>query len=80
MLLTANTMTLANFKLFLKFQISNKFHNKHKSLAFFHINGCSFNKNVDDLGHLLKCTNKVFDIIAVTKTRITKQTPLLIFT
>ena len=53
-----------------------KFPNKQKSLALFHINACSLNKNFDDLGHLLKCTNKVFDIIAVTETRITKQTSL----
>ena len=26
--------------------------------------------------HLLKCINKVFDIIAASETRITKQTPL----
>ena len=51
-----------------------KFPNKHKSLALFHINACSLNKNFDDLDHLLKCTNKVFDIIALTETRITKQT------
>ena len=53
-----------------------KFPNKHKSLNLFHINACSLNKNFDDLEHLLKCTNKVFDIIAVTETRITKQTSL----
>ena len=53
-----------------------KFPNKHKSLALFHINACSLNKNFDDLDHLLKCTNKVFDIITVTETRITKQNSL----
>ena len=53
-----------------------KFPNKYKSLALFHINACSLNKNFDDLEHLLKCTNKVFDMIAVTETRITKQTSL----
>ena len=37
---------------------------------------CSLNKNFDDLGELFKCTNKVFDIIAVSETRITKQTSL----
>ena len=55
-----------------------KFPNKHKSLALFHINACFLNKNFDDLDHLLKCTNKVFDIIAVTETRITKSTSLLL--
>ena len=53
-----------------------KFTDKHKSLALFHINACSLNKNFDDLDHLLKCTNKVFNIIAVSETRITKQTSL----
>ena len=33
-------------------------------------------KNFDDLDHLLKCTNKVFGIVAVSETRITKKTPL----
>ena len=49
-----------------------KFPNKHKCLSLFHITACALNKNFDDLDHLIKCTNKVFDIIAVTETRITK--------
>ena len=53
-----------------------KFPNKHKSLALFHTNACSFKKNFDELDHLLKCTNKEFDMTAVTETRITKQTSL----
>ena len=53
-----------------------KFPSKHKSLALLHINACSLNKNFDDLDHLLNFTNKVFDIVAVTETRITKQTSL----
>ena len=53
-----------------------KFPNKRKSLALFHINVCSWNKNFDDLDHLLKCTNKLFGITAVTETRTTKQTSL----
>ena len=52
-----------------------KFPKKHKSLALFHINACSLNKNFDDLDHLLKCTNKVFDIAAVTA-RITNQSTI----
>ena len=55
-----------------------KFPNKHKSLALFHNNASSLNKNFDDLDHLLKCTNKAFDIIAVTETKITKPTSLLL--
>ena len=44
-----------------------KFPNIHKSLASFHINACCLNKN--NLDHILKCTNKVADIIAVSETR-----------
>ena len=53
-----------------------KFPNKHKSLSLFHKNACSLNKNFDDFDHLLMCTNKAFDITAVPKTRVTKQTSL----
>ena len=53
-----------------------KFPVKHKSFALFHINACSLNKNFADLDHLVKCTNKMLDIIGVSKTRITKQTSL----
>ena len=35
---------------------------KNKSLSLFHINACSLNKNFDDLQHLLRCTQKNFDI------------------
>ena len=54
-----------------------KFHEKYKSLSLFHINACSLSKNFDDLEHLLKCTNKVFDMVAVSETRITRQTSLI---
>ena len=53
-----------------------KFPKKQKSLALFCTNACSLNKNFDDFDHLLKSTNKVFGIITVTETRITKQTSL----
>ena len=43
-------------------------------MALFHINAYFLNKNFDDLDHLLKCTNKVFDTIVVAETRITKWT------
>ena len=49
---------------------------KNKSLSLSHINACSLSKNFDDLEHLLKCTNKVFDIVAVSETRITRNTSL----
>ena len=45
---------------------------KSKSLSLFHINVCSLTKNFDNLQHLLSCTNKNFEIIAITETRITK--------
>ena len=48
---------------------------KNKS-SLFHINACSLNKNFDDLQHLLSCTKTKFDIIAISKTRITKQVSL----
>ena len=40
------------------------------SLSVFHINPCSLNKNFEDLEYLLKATNKTFDIIAITESRI----------
>ena len=49
----------------------------NKSLSLFHINACSLNKKFDDLQHLLSCTKKNFDIIAMSETRITKQVSLL---
>ena len=49
----------------------------NKSLSLFHINACSLNKNFDDHQHLLSCTEKNFDIIAINGTRITKQVSLL---
>ena len=49
---------------------------KNKLLSLFHINVCSFNKNFNDLQHLLSCTKTKFDIIAISETRITKQVSL----
>ena len=49
----------------------------NKSLSLFHINACSLNKNFDDLQHLLSCTQKNFDIIAISETRVTKNISLL---
>ena len=53
---------------------SLKFSQKEKSLSLFHVNACSLNKNLDDLVYLLKCTNKHFDITAVSETIISKKT------
>ena len=55
---------------------TTKIPNKDKSLALFHINACSLNKNVNELEHLLSCTNKYFDVIDVSETRITKNISL----
>ena len=54
-----------------------KIPHKNKPLSLFHINACSLNKKFHDLQHLLSSTKKVFDIIAVSETRITKQASLL---
>ena len=51
--------------------------NKNKFLFIFHINACSLNKNFDDLEYLPKCTKKIFNVVAVTETRITKNTSKL---
>ena len=51
-----------------------KFPEKNKMLSLFHINVCSLNKSFNDLQHLLKCSNKVFDIVAVSETRMMKKT------
>ena len=56
---------------------SLKVANKNKFLFIFHINACSLNKNFDDLEYLLKCTKKIFNVVAVTETRITKNTSKL---
>ena len=46
------------------------------SLSSFHTNSCSLNKNFEDLEYLLKATNKIFDVIAISKSRILKGTNL----
>ena len=51
-----------------------KIPNQEKSLSFFHINSCSLNKNFEELQNLLQSTNIQFDVIAITKTRITQNT------
>ena len=57
--------------------ITLKYLTKNKPLSLFHINACSLSKNYDDLQHLLSCTKSNFDIIGVSKTRITKNVSLL---
>ena len=46
-------------------------------ISLFHINSCSLNTNTDDPQHLLNCTSKNFDIIAVSETRTSKHVSLL---
>ena len=50
--------------------------NKEKCLSLFHINACSLSKNFDELQHLLKITNKNFDVIVITETRIKKDSSI----
>ena len=54
-----------------------KIHQKNRSLPLFHVKACSLNKNFDGLQHLLSSNKMAFDIIVVSKTRITKQVSLL---
>ena len=54
-----------------------KIPNKKSSLSLFHVNTCSLSKNFEDLGYLLKTTNTIFDIIAISETRIRKNTNIL---
>ena len=66
---------VVNFRYFDIEQIQSlKFPQKEKSLSFFHINTCSLNKYL--YAYLLKCTNKNFDIIAISETRTLKITSL----
>ena len=60
-----------------KFKLSNFLKKISHYPYFTHTNACSLSKNFDDLEHLLKCTNKVFDIVAVSETRITKKAALI---
>ena len=54
-----------------------KIPNKKNSLSLFHIDACSLSKNFEDLEYLLKTTNTNFDIIAISETRILKNTKIL---
>ena len=46
------------------------------SLSLFCINSCSRNKKFEDLEYLLTATNKTFDVIAISESRIVKDTNL----
>ena len=47
--------------------------NKEKCLSLFQVNACSLSKYFNELQQLLKSTNKNFDVIAITETRIRKD-------
>ena len=51
-----------------------KISNKKSLLFFFRTNSCSLNKSFEWLQNLLQSTNIQFDVIAITETRITKNT------
>ena len=46
---------------------------KRKALSFFHMNVCSLTKHFDDFNILLSDLNVSFDILAITETRIKKD-------
>ena len=52
---------------------------KRKVLFFFHMNVCSLTKHFDDFNILLSELNISFDILAVTETRINKDSSRPIF-
>ena len=56
---------------------SMKISNKNSCLSLFHIHTCSLNKNFEDLEYLIKSTNINFDIIAISETRILKDTNIV---
>ena len=45
-------------------------------LSLFHINSFSLNKHFEDLEYLLKATNKTFDVIVISESRILTDTNL----
>ena len=51
-----------------------KIPNKNSCLSLFHINTCSLNKSFIDLEYLIESTNINFDIIAISETRMLKDT------
>ena len=54
-------------------ELQHKIPNKDKSLALFHIKACSLIDKFDDLQHLLSCTDKNLDVIAITENSIKKK-------
>ena len=54
-----------------------KIPNKNSCLSLFHINTCSLNKNFINLEYLIESTNINFDIIAISETRMLKDTDIV---
>ena len=54
-----------------------KIPNKKSDLSLFHISTSSFSQNCKDLEYLLKTTNTNFPIIAISETRILKNTNIV---
>ena len=48
-------------------------HFKRKDLSFFHMNVCSFTKDFDDFHILISDLNVNFYVLAITETRIKKD-------
>ena len=65
----------SNFYDIVQFQTLES-HEKNKSISLYYIKECSLSKTFDDLQHLIKCTNKAFNIVVVSETRITRKTAL----
>ena len=54
-----------------------KIPNKKNYLSLFHINTCSLTKSFEDLNCLLKTINTSFDVIAISETRLLKNTKIV---
>ena len=54
-----------------------KIPNKNSCLSLFHINTCSLDKNFEHLEYLIKSTNINFNIIAISETKILKDTNIV---
>ena len=56
---------------------SMKIPNENSCLSLFHVNTCSLSKNFEDLEYLIKSTNINFNIIAISETRILKDSNIV---
>ena len=66
---------VANSKYYSMNQIQScKIANNSKFFSIFHMNARSLNTTFDELEYFLKCTNKQFDVLAITETKFTRNT------